>query len=184
MFPNDWCDWFFLVVSPWPWRVFSQVCPDLYWTDDQRRTLLRYLKPSLFMCSSLFSTHLPLGILLTLASMNSEYCLFFAERLLALFKYSFPVLQPGNSLHAVNWGYCRIYLIHFPFPRDNYPLLPDAQCPRNCIYIYIMYTHTHIWLKKEIEETWMLYSYRGTNRVSLSKIKEHFSRFVLVDIKK
>ena len=75
-----------------------------------------------------------LGILLTLASMNSEYSLFYAERLLAVFKYSFPVLQPGNSLHAVNCGYCRVYLVHFPSLRDNYPLLPYAQCPRNCIY--------------------------------------------------
>lgn len=50
----------------------------------------------------------------TLTSLDSEFFLLNSAKLPALSGFPVPELQPGNSLHTVNWGNCRVCLICFP----------------------------------------------------------------------
>ena len=94
-------------------------------------------EPILFVGNSLFSTIFPLKCcqtrlpwtLNTLPSMQKDSLL--------LFEYPCPVCQAGNSLHSINWGHCKDYLICFSSLGDNYSFLLDVQCLKNYWYKYI-----------------------------------------------
>ena len=90
-----------------------------------------------YFCATLSSPVFCPANVTTLATWDSQLFLMNSERLLfSLLELLPPAVPSGYSVQVVKWDNHRAHL-HFPFPRDHSPVLPEVQF-LNIILCYIL----------------------------------------------